>query len=43
MKKIYMQPSVEAAQLQMNSMVLAGSGETGINISSDPGENITGD
>jgi len=43
MKKTYMQPCVEATQLQANSMILAGSGEAGININPEAGENITGD
>ena len=42
MKKTYMQPCVEATQLQANSMILAGS-EAGININPEAGENITGD
>ena len=37
MKKLYMQPCVEATQLQLSTMVLAGSPDGGANISAGTG------
>ena len=41
MKKLYMQPCVEATQLQLSTMVLAGS--PGASISAGTGGGTTGD
>ena len=43
MKKMYKQPIVEQEQLMPSSIVLAGSGETGIPTSNEPGQGIEGD
>ena len=45
MKKMYIQPNVEAAEVRATSLMQAGSpgGQNGINISGTPGTDITGD
>lgn len=45
MKKMYIQPNVETAEVQATSLMQAGSpaGDQGININPTPGENINGD
>ena len=44
MKKMYIQPNVEAAEVQVTSLMQSASpAGSGINISNTPGDNITGD
>ena len=45
MKKMYIQPNVETAEVQATSMLLdaRGAGNPGINIQTSPGSGIEGD
>ena len=45
MKKMYIQPNVDAAEVQATSLMQSASpaGEQGINVSTTPGTDITGD